>query len=635
MSALSSALDRIEQLQIGENMNQEYSWSQNIEELITQFHFQLTRTSDTKNLEDKYQELLKKIFIPVFTQDTEYPISTEYIKIIYKLIGYTRDIVAGKGEYNLTYMLISGLYKFSKSSDCPIEYRFKLLAMCTSALESLVKTNIGEHPYGSWKDLKYFCNYHISKNDRFEYRLKELNDPLINKVIQLICGQLRCDEKAPVKSLLAKWIPREKSQKFGWITGMVAMEYYKCWVDSSLPCSSAAARRKCLTHFRQLVSKVNKELHTPQINQCNGTWSEIDFDKNVTSITLRKQSKAFHAADKNGNPKEQLVNNADRMKCKENYRAYIERCKTGQSIAKGKRVSIVDFVRDAISVIDPLEKDCINAQWINNGEQNNGLEECLAMIDTSGSMEADNNLPLYSALGLGLRIAEKSKLGKRVMTFSSTPSWINLDDCPDFVSMVHKVRRAPWGMNTNFRAALDLILDTAITQGIAPIEMKKLVLVILSDMQIDCADCSRTITDRTPLERYAGLKDIDPSLRAAATRNIYENPLEVVNTSNLTSPMFQMMKQKYHDAGMRSIYHEPYELPHIIFWNLRSTTGFPSLSTTENTSMMSGNNPVLLNAFCNKGLTSLKEYTPWKLLTEELSNKRYDYLDNIIRTLWN
>ena len=98
--------------------------------------------------------------------------------------------------------------------------------------------------------------------------------------------------------------------------------------------------------------------------------------------------------------------------------------------------------------------------------------------------------------------------------------------------------------------------------------------------------------------------------------------------------MFQMMKQKYHDAGMRSIYQEPYKLPHIVFWNLRSTTGFPSLSTTENTSMMSGNNPVLLNAFCNKGLTSLKEYTPWKVLTEELSNKRYDYLDNIIRTLW-
>ena len=62
MSALSSTLDKIEYLQLGENMNPEYSWSENMEEMITQFHFQLNRTTETKNLEDKYQELLKKIF---------------------------------------------------------------------------------------------------------------------------------------------------------------------------------------------------------------------------------------------------------------------------------------------------------------------------------------------------------------------------------------------------------------------------------------------------------------------------------------------------------------------------------------------------------------------------------------------
>ena len=60
MSALSSALDQIESLQIGENNHPEYSWSEEVKELLVQFNFQLTRTSDTKHLEDKYQELLKK-----------------------------------------------------------------------------------------------------------------------------------------------------------------------------------------------------------------------------------------------------------------------------------------------------------------------------------------------------------------------------------------------------------------------------------------------------------------------------------------------------------------------------------------------------------------------------------------------
>ena len=287
------------------------------------------------------------------------------------------------------------------------------------------------------------------------------------------------------------------------------------------------------------------------------------------------------------------------MKCQENYIKYINNCKVGKSNAKGKRVSVIDFVRDAIWAQNEIEKDSINVQWNNNAEQNSPLKNLIPMIDTSASMEMDNNGPLYSAIGLGLRIAEKSKIGKRALTFSASPSWINLEDCTNFVSMVNKVRDAPWGANTNFRAALDLILDTAIIQNISPKDMKNMVLVILSDMQIDMAV-----------------------------------PNNTNNTNNTNDTMFEMMKQKYHDAGLRTIHKEPYELPHIVFWNLRSTTGFPSLSTTVNTTMMSGNNPVLLNTFCKKGIESLKDCTPWNMLTQELTNERYNYLDQIATNLW-
>lgn len=593
MSALSSAMDQIHDLQLGENNNPEYSWAEDVKELLTQFHFQLTRTANIEHLKDKYRVILRKVFEPVFAGDIYH--STENIKYLYKVIGYTRDIVAGKGEYNLTYMLISELYKFSQSNDCPDKEKLKIQAMATSALTSLVRTNINEHPYGSWKDLKYFCNYHIKPENRTEQKLKQLNDPLFNTVVELICGQLRCDENAPVKTLLAKWVPREKSAKFGWITVILATTYYKSWVNVEQSIDKQfAARKKCLTHFRQLVAKINKQLNTTQINQCNGTWANIDFDKNVTSITLRKQNKAFRAKDKRGRERPALSNNQDRMQCKDNYENYINRCKTGESTAKGKRVSLVDFVRDAIAARaarDTVDEDCINAQWINNSSQNNALGDLIAMVDTSGSMESENSMPLYSAIGLGLRIAEKSKLGKRIMTFSSTPSWINLEDCNDFVSMVEKTRQADWGMNTNFAAALDLILNTAISCNISPPDMENMTLVILSDMQID------------------------PS-------------------SHYRDTMFDMMKKKYHDAGLRTKYNHPYKLPHIVFWNLRSTTGFPSLSQTENTSMMSGNNPALLNGFCEHGVESLKEVTPWNMLIQHLSNERYNYLENIVTNLW-
>jgi Mg-chelatase subunit ChlD len=591
MSALFTALDdKMWSIQLGEKKNLEYTWSSNIEELITQLYFQLTRSSDITILKDKYQELLIKIFSEQ---------NTTYIKLLYKLIGHTRDIVAGKGEYNLTYMLISELYNFSLLDHCSINDKYKIQNMATCAIESLIRTEINEHPYGSWKDLKYFCNYHIPKEYRFEHKLKELNDPLFNKVIDIICGQLQCDQHAPVKTLLAKWIPREKSEKFGWIVPILATRFYSEWYkDETLTYTQkTAARRKCLTHFRQLVAGINKQLNTPQINQCDGTWKNINFDKNVTSITLRKQSKAFQGVDKRGNIREKVKNNEDRMECTKHYTQFVQNCKSGKSVAKGKRVSVIDFVRDALNeVSNTTEKDMINAQWEDNGKQNGLLENYIAMVDTSASMECDNNVPLYSALGLGMRIAEKSKLGKRVLTFTSSPTWVNLEDCPDFVSMIQKVREAPWGSNTNFRAALDLILDTAIENNISPDDMKKMVLVILSDMQIDCANSD-----------YAGI-------------------------SNDT--MFNMMREKYRDAGLRTIYKQPYELPHIIFWNLRPVTGFPSLSTEKNTSMMSGNSPVLLNSFCDKGIDALTEMTPWTSLVEQLSNDRYNHLEKIVENLW-
>jgi len=598
MAALSSALDCLHNMQLGENRTLEYGWSTNIKELIVQFQFQLVRTEDLESLENKYQELLTKIFAPLLldtTLDTTLDATLENLRVIYKLIGYTRDIVAGKGEYQLSYMLISGLYKFSKTPECG-PHKYKIIAMAIAALESLVKLHNLDHPYGSWKDLKYFCNYHIERSNRDEQSLSNLDDPLFIKALDLICGQLKCDETAPQKSLVAKWIPREKSDKFGWLAAPLAMRYYSQWITTSLsPSQYSAARRKCLTHFRKLVSKINKELNTPQINQCAGTWRDINFDKNVTSITLRKQSQAFQGITKGKGAtiRPKVESSLDRLQCKKNYETYVSRCVKGESIAKGKRVSLVDFVKDAINIStsNSIEREMLNSQWLNNGSRNKSLGNAIAMVDTSGSMEDENCVPLYSAIGLGLRIAETSKLGKRIITFNARPEWVNLDTSPDFVSMVHTVKASPWGMNTNFDAAFNMILESAVINNISPQEMEDFVLIILSDMQIDyCVDNNKT--------------------------------------------MFDLMKSKYADAGMRTHHRIPYRPPHIVFWNLRSTSGFPSFSETENTTMISGNSPMLLNAFSEKGITGLRNMTPWMMFIDQLKNDRYNYLDTVFTNVW-
>jgi hypothetical protein len=71
-----------------------------------------------------------------------------------------------------------------------------------------------------------------------------------------------------------------------------------------------------------------------------------------------------------------------------------------------------------------------------------------------------------------------------------------------------------------------------------------------------------------------------------------------------------------------------YKPPHILFWNLRSTSGFPSLSNQPNASMMSGFSPSLLNLFCEQGIDALQSCTPWSLLEKSLENERYKIMSD-------
>ena len=197
--------------------------------------------------------------------------------------------------------------------------------------------------------------------------------------------------------------------------------------------------------------------------------------------------------------------------------------------------------------------------------------------------------PMNAAIALGIRVADKSLLGKRVMTFSSQPTWVNLTGQTNFIDMVSVLRNADWGMNTNFAAALNMILDSIISQKLTPDDVEDMVLAIFSDMQMDQAD---------------------------------RNSVSLMET----------IETQYAEAGKR-LWGKPFKTPHILFWNLRSTSGFPTLSTNKNCSMMSGFSPALLNLFCDEGLDALQSCTPWSLFNKSLDNTRYQPLDDKLREL--
>jgi hypothetical protein len=562
MAAIINALDNCTPIQIGDNCHKEYGWSNNMQEKILQFSFQTTRTTDAvvSGLRFRLADMLSSLKNIITSGSIpERELARGHLSVLYKMIGHTRDIVDGKGECTLTYMMIFTWYEF-----------YPELAMF--ALKCVV--DLGDksiHQYGSWKDIKYFCQY-CKNRGVFD------NHELIEYAIELTNAQLKSDYETTIYggndiSLVAKWIPRENST-FGWLNEHLAVAYYQYLETAKTQDSVDRAVLKSKMEYRKLLSWLNKHLDTLQIKQCGHMWSKINFD-NVTSISLTKQKKAFQNIKQNGEVR--YHDNSDRITCAKLFNAHIQTAIESGAEVKGRRVSMVDFTKQALSLLrhhNQVEFDLLNSQWRDNGSLNGCFGKMIAMVDVSSPMDGD---PLCAAIALGIRIAEKSALGKRIMTFGAKPSWLNLEGYDDFVSQVNVIRNAEWGMNTNFYSALDTILSAIILNKMPPEDVQDMVLVVLSNMQMDASD------------KWV---------------------------------LYDTMKEKYEVAGVRA-YGKPYKPPHILFWNLKSTSGFPSLSTQTNCSMMSGFSPVLLNSFCDQGITALHACTPWSVLEKNLENERY------------
>jgi len=574
MSLLVSALDNYNSLQftplqLGEKGSVEYSWSNNIRERILQLSFQITRVRDDNimnNLAIQTDKILSDLYSFYKTTTISHEEYLEYMSIMYRMIGYTRDIIDGKGEYALSYTLLEIWNNHHLEL---AKFAFRSFVLCSD------ETNPNDHPYGSWKDVKYFYG-------------KNSDSPLAQYGCQLLVEQLRADSVSDNPSLAAKWVPREKS-KFKKLFNELAVDYFSHYINSA---KTEETRRRAIIKarmdFRKLISSLNKKLDTVQVKQCGLNWADIDPSKQ-TSITMHKQKKAFLNLTKSGSQRTKLN---DRIVCADKFKEFAQRASKGEVEVKGKRIGLNDFTKEALDLISVNQKNSdeallLNSQWIDNSKQTGALGKMIPMVDVSGSMSGD---PMNAAIALGIRVAEKSMLGKRVLTFSASPAWVNLQEKDNFVDMVDTIRRADWGMNTNFAAALKMILDAIVIQKLKPDDVEDMVLTIFSDMQMDQAD-----------------KDTSSSL-------------------------IQSIEIQYAEAGQR-LWGKPFKAPHILFWNLRSTSGFPSLSSQKNASMMSGFSPALLNIFCEEGLPALQSCCPWSLFIKSLDNERYKPLDTFIREI--
>lgn len=389
-----------------------------------------------------FRELLHSVLLKPFCSSNE-----NMVKLLFKLVAHTRDILHGKGERYLCYRMI---YEW-----CLIDMDggIKLLETCV-------------RDYGCWKDVKYFCDVVRSRSVRGK------DDELIMLAAKFMNEQLRVDWYSDEKaSLVCKWIPREKSA-FGWLFDKMALQW--CYMVNPHILNSAEgdgyvrAITKCKMQYRKVLSSMNRYVGVAEVKKCAGKWAEIK-PVTITVDGLVRQTNSYLNVT---NAMEDAFDGLSDLNGCSYCSAYHKGCCTDRHItalnikdflkngnyrndatfSNAKVHSFVpgDFVKRAIHLID-LHKSETNIhtlqnilyqmellnQWWNHFSKNvNAINlSIVPVIDMSLAM---NHMAMCHAIGLGCVVAAKTKLGQRVIVMDHTPTWIILESM-EFVDMVKTI----------------------------------------------------------------------------------------------------------------------------------------------------------------------------------------------------
>ena len=437
------------QFRYGEKTNFVYNWSNDFLLNIMQFYFQLVRPA--RPIHELELQLCKLLH---YTTTNKHRCRDAWI-LLYRLIGYTRDKVYGRGEYQLAYMQLFTWFYF-----------YPQLAFF--AFIQFVKFS----KYGSWKDIKLFSNY-------IYQRTLDDHHPFIELMIDLLVKQLKEDEinykQGKSISTAPKWTPREKS-KYGWLFKKIAIKFSP-HLFTDIQGSRALALRKANMILRRFLSKMNRYTNNTEMLMCARSYHMIDYSK-VSATTIHKNILAFQNI-KNDN--KTRFAKWDRYIGAGKFRKFIEQSKI---IDGASQIQIGALVKSAIMCKSDEKAIIINKLWTSNAQLNKPLSPMIPLVDMSASLEENNLTPLFNAIGIGIRISElqTAPFKNRILVFSAAPQWIILDDLT-FVEKATAIYETLRGIKSNIEGALDMLKKAFVTT--APSEVKQLMLCIISDMQFE------------------------------------------------------------------------------------------------------------------------------------------------------
>jgi len=517
---------------------------------IVYFYYQFTRTIELESLRSEFDD-----FMQVLKNDKKNPEFEPYVYQIYKLTLHTRDQYCGKGEHYISYMLIDVLYKY-------------LEPIAMACLYQFVHPCYRNQAFGSWRDMKYLCNYTTN-----ESLIEECID-LINSALAKDIVRIKNHPKQEIKntrselSNVAKWIPRE-NKKFSWLFDRLAIDWSKKYTKYLIPNNKhtnySAALRKAKMQYRKLIATINKILDTVETKLCSNQWASINIE-NIPQLAFAKYKQALCKYVFDG---PQIIfekafysdMNMQRLECSLKTKKYFENKYYPEGPYEPDRQhstyvpfslplsKIIKQVFDTLDKPNELRADVVNSEWRKLSETigNDYIRNAIPIIDMSFlSKQTDS---YYTAIGLALLVAERSTFAKRIVVIDNKMSWINIETETTLTDMIKKIRE-----ETRSRT-------------------------------FTCADIENTIRE---LVGY-----IDES--RLPNMKIKELSLVYFHTQATDDSLHEKIIKLFYEGGLVSSRNLPFPCPRMIYWNLsQKKTQLPGKINSKNSVFLSGHSANLI-----------------------------------------
>lgn len=511
---------------------------------------------------------------------------------LFSLVFHTRECRGdGKGERDVFYHFIFVLYKYYPNT--------------VKSLLELVPD------YGYWKDFQNMIRmtYEDDNNETMEFR---------NTVYKIWVDQLKMDvgvlrTKGGDISLASKYFPKEgrSLDKKYRVCEQMARMYFNDY---------QTLKETILKRMRkEVISPLTKEIGIIERMMSNNEWDNIKFNL-VPGRCLSINRKAFMNVKKDNS---QRSSDETRIQCSKNYCIHMSEAMEGKAVVHGKQMFLYELISMymkcnnftcRLNNLRSEEDMMVNAQWNDHKKYyedmikgGSGLDRTMVLADFSGSMTGD---PMKVAASMAIMVS--SLLPKpwrnKFISFESRPQLLEIPE-GGLYEKLNYVLNSPWGGNTDFIAAIQLILKVGIDNKLKREEMPDK-LIVVSDMQFDSA-CK--------YDRYSDYSEF----------NYFSGRNNTIDMKNKTT--HDWIRSAFENAG-RQICGEPWEPPKMVYWNVSDRNGgFPVQSDTPNTQMLAGYSLSLLKLVLDNGdLKSMKKDTPYETMLKAVRNERYDPVRRVV-----